>query len=173
MEGWWRAQGVGLSSAWRGSKTAAALEGGRLREQVYPEELRPVRVGRAVLAGEALLLMVAARGALRMVPVRRVLRFAGQAPRGARPDEAEVKAAVKEVRWAVAAAVRHAPVELVCFPQCLAGLAMLRRRGIGSRLQYGVARIGGKLETHTWLEVDGVTVIGGEVARDFSLLASF
>ncbi len=125
------------------------------------------------LAGEALGWLIVARLLLRWLPVKNILAYVARTPRQARPEEARARATLKEVRWAVLSASRHAPVEMVCFPQCLAALTMLRRRGIASRLHYGVARLEGRLETHTWLEVDGVILIGGEVAGDFSRMATY
>jgi len=80
---------------------------------------------------------------------------------------------LKDVRHAVLVVARYSPVSLVCFPQCLAASEMLRRRGIASRLHYGVARDGDKLVTHTWLEAGGEIVIGGEVAAEYSTLAVY
>ena len=69
---------------------------------------------------------------------------------------------------------RHAPVRFVCFPQTLAAHAMLRRRGIGSRLHYGVRRSAdGRLRAHTWLEAGGETMLGGESSPLFSRIQAW
>ena len=120
------------------------------------------------------LLLLAARVALRCVPVRRIIAWK---QRPVTPDvklnpmrESEQR---QLVRWAVLVAVRYSPLEFVCFPQCLAASALLRGRGIKSRLHYGVTREQDKLVTHTWLEAGGETLIGGEVSDAFSTLAVY
>jgi hypothetical protein len=120
-----------------------------------------------LLLGEAGLLLVLARAALRLVPVARIVRWIR------RPLSRKV-AAVRDVercRWAVTAFSRNVPVRLVCFPQALALHAMLRRRGIASDVLYGAARLdGGELVAHAWLRHEGVVLVGGETADGFSVL---
>ena len=118
------------------------------------DRLRKLGWRRLALLGEAFVAMVVARVMLAVVPVRWILR--GQ--RGSGGDA--VGGVRSEVGWAVAAVARRSPVGLVCFPQCLAAGWMLRRRGVGSVLHYGVRREDGRLLTHTWLESGGVQVVG-------------
>ena len=125
--------------------------------------------GMARLA-EAFFWMLAAKTALAWVPVARVI---GWKKRGQRRDRAADAETLREVRHAVLVVARYSPVSMVCFPQCLAASEMLRRRGIGSLLHYGVARDGDRLVTHTWLEAGGEIVIGGEVAAAYSTLAVY
>lgn len=119
---------------------------------------------------EALGWLVVAKAALAWVPVARVI---GWKQRGIRRERAMDVSRLREVRHAVLVVARYSPVSFVCFPQCLAAGEMLRRRGIASRLHYGVARDGDKLVTHTWLEAGGEIVIGGEVAGQYSTLAVY
>jgi hypothetical protein len=119
---------------------------------------------------EALGWLAVAKAALAWVPVARVI---GWKQRGIKSERAADVTTLREVRHAVLVMARYSPVEFVCFPQCLAASEMLRRRGIASRLHYGVARDGNKLVTHTWLEVGGEIVIGGEVAGEYSTLAVY
>jgi hypothetical protein len=114
--------------------------------------------------------MLGAKAALTWVPVARVIGWKKRALQQERVADA---ATLKDVRHAVLVVARYSPVSLVCFPQCLAASEMLRRRGIASRLHYGVARDGDKLVTHTWLEAGGEIVIGGEVAAEYSTLAVY
>jgi len=120
--------------------------------------------------GEALFWMLGAKAALAWVPVAKVIGWKKRGLERVRPADAST---LKDVRHAVLVVARYAPVSLVCFPQCLAASEMLRRRGIASRLHYGVARDGDKLVTHTWLEAGGEIVIGGEVAAEYSTLAVY
>ena len=135
---------------------------------------REVGLGQVLLIGEALCWLVAARVALRLVPVARILRWQQRPVEGrARLSDAGVRELGLRVRHAVLVAVRYAPVEFVCFPQCLAGSALLRRQGLETRLHYGVTRQAGRLVAHTWLESGGEVVIGGEVAGEYATLGVY
>ena len=127
---------------------------------------RQVGLAGVALLGKTWWLLLAARLALRWVPVKKIVAWK-QRPLVAKAHAAD---AAGRVRWAVLVAARYSPVEFVCFPQCLAAAELLRGQGIASRLHYGVKREGDKLLTHTWLEADGEMVIGGEVAGEFSEL---
>jgi len=133
------------------------------------------RVGEVGLRGvarfvEALGWLLVAKAALAWIPVAKVIGWKQRELREERPADAD---SLRMVRHAVLVVARYSPVKFVCFPQCLAAGEMLRRRGIASRLHYGVARAGDKLVTHTWLEAGGEIVIGGEVAAEYSTLAVY
>lgn len=128
------------------------------------------------LIARAFLLLLAAKIALRVLPTRRVIAWKQRAIPGRPPGATEREAQQRRrIRHAILTVARYSPVRFVCFPQCLAASALLRAKGIDSRLHYGVARApaGGKLITHTWLESGGELVIGGEVAADYSTLAVY
>ncbi|MGC2415640.1 MAG: lasso peptide biosynthesis B2 protein, partial [Stellaceae bacterium] len=55
----------------------------------------------------------------------------------------------------------------------LAAQAMLRRRGIASRLCLGVAHEGDELLAHAWVEVGKDRIVGGADAGAFTRLAAF
>lgn len=135
--------------------------------------LRRVReVGPGGLASllEAFGWLAVAKMALAWIPVAKVIGWKRRELERSPVADAHM---LREVRHAVLVVARYSPVSFVCFPQCLAASEMLRRRGIASRLHYGVARDGNKLVTHTWLEAGGETVIGGEVAGEYSRLESW
>ena len=92
-------------------------------------------------------------------PTRRIRRFAAD-----------------ETHW-VAWAVEHVGalpgMDAVCLPRALAAHAMLRRRGIASRLCLGVARHGRELAAHAWIEVGETKIIGADEAADLTRLAAF
>jgi hypothetical protein len=116
---------------------------------------------------EAALDLLQARIGLRVWPARTMFGRLERPPARTPPPQSTL--AVEQVRDAVLAVSRHAPVRFVCFPQALAAHAMLRRRGIPSRLHYGVRRSAdGQLRAHTWLEADGRTILGGETSALFS-----
>ena len=114
-------------------------------------------------------LLLAAKIALRMIPVKKIIAWKQRLP-AARASNQDATARCAQVRWAVLTVAHYSPIAFVCFPQCLAASELLRGAGIPSRLHYGVKREGDKLLTHTWLEAAGEMVIGGEVADQFSTL---
>jgi Transglutaminase-like superfamily len=119
---------------------------------------------------EAAVMLFLARLAVRCVPPARIFAWAERPPRRV------CRFATDDVRWTawaierVAGAARAQPA---CLPQALAALAMLRRRGISSRLCLGVAQAGGEALAHAWLEVGADTVVGGGDAGAFTRLAEF
>lgn len=119
---------------------------------------------------EALCWLTIAKAALAWIPVAKVIGWKG---RKLQQERMAGAGTLRDVRHAVLVVARYSPLSFVCFPQCLAASEMLRRRGVASRLHYGVAREGHKLVTHTWLEAGGEIVIGGEVAGDYSTLAVY
>lgn len=135
--------------------------------------LRRRTFGELLLACEAFALLAYFRLALRIMPVRRILRFvtgggvSGSAPSSQLDDRSLTQAL--RVRWAVLAVTRNSPARFVCFPQSLAAYVMLRRRGVPSTIVYGVARSPtGDLLAHTWLLAGDRTVVGGEGAEAFN-----
>lgn len=126
-----------------------------------------------LLLGEALVALAAASAAINMLPFRRVVRIAARkrpmakSPRARRFPPSDVLWAVQAVSWRV-------PWRTVCFQKGLALHVMLQRRGICSRLHYGVGR-GEKneLAAHVWVSVDGQIILGGDVAERFQCLATY
>lgn len=121
-----------------------------------------------LLVLEAMLALVPAGAAVRLVGFQRLVK--------SRLSPLRPRRAV-EARW-YASAVRSArtwvPWSAVCFESALALRTLLRRRGIPSVLHYGIARDGdAAIKAHVWLSVDGVTLIGGEVASEFAEVATF
>jgi hypothetical protein len=119
------------------------------------------------MAAEALVLLGFFRVCLAVVPVHRIV---GSVTRGSVGEATAGELAVAmRVRWAVEAVVRRSPVRFVCFPQTLAGYAMLRRRGVASTMVYGVKRSPeSELIAHTWLMLGERAVVGSECAGEFA-----
>lgn len=91
-------------------------------------------------------------------PPRRISRFATD-------DVSWIAWAIDDVsakNWTTAAAL----------PKALATHAMLRRRGIVSRLCLGVTRDGSTVTRHAWVEIGDNTVVG-VAARGFTPLAVY
>ena len=126
----------------------------------------------------AFALLLAARLALRLLPVARIIAWKQRPKRSlaiAPLSEPEAAATRARIRHAILTIARYSPIRFVCFPQCLAAAALLRAQGLSSRLHYGVTRdpAHGKLITHTWLESGNEILIGGEVADRYSTLAVY
>jgi hypothetical protein len=121
------------------------------------------------MAMEALVLLGFFRACLVVVPVHRIVGAMTRGSAGTDEATAEELALAMRVRWAVEAVVRRSPVRFVCFPQTLAGYAMLRWRGVASTMVYGMRRTGeGTLIAHTWLMQGERAVVGGEGAWEFA-----
>ena len=128
---------------------------------------------RALLA-EAAATVTLASFAIRVLPFRKVVAAAGLKTRlpAAGPDRCAAE--IDRCRWAVNACARRLPWKIVCFQKGLALHRLLRKRGIRTRLHYGVAQGGGgPLKAHVWVTHDGVAVIGGEEAEGYTCLATF
>jgi hypothetical protein len=121
------------------------------------------------MAAEALALLVFFRACLAVVPVHKIIGAMTRGSAGASEATEEELAVARRVRWAVEAVVRRSPVRFVCFPQTLAGYAMLRRRGVASTMVYGVKRSPeSELISHTWLMLGERAVVGGDGAEEFA-----
>jgi hypothetical protein len=125
---------------------------------------------RRVYLREAAVTLVLARLAVRFLPASRLFAWAD------RPTRRVRRFAADEAQW-IAWAVDHVgalrSMNALCLPRALAAHAMLRRRGIVSRLCLGVARNGGDLAAHAWIEVGDKRIVGGEAAGGFTQLATF
>ena len=125
---------------------------------------------RRIYLREAVVMIILARLAVRFIPsarifswaagpLRRVNRFAG--------DEA------KWGVWAVETGSARRWMSALCLPRALAAHAVLRRRGIASRLCLGVARQGSELTAHAWVEVGETKSNTDTEAGRFTRLAEF
>lgn len=131
------------------------------------------RPDRRRLIREAVWALVLARLAIRLVPFRRIVRFATDIRRDA-TALVDWEEFTQLAAWAVNASALRLPWNPVCFDRGLALHVLLRRRGIPSVLNYGVQREAtGKLAAHVWVTVGDKAVIGGEVADDFACVGRF
>jgi transglutaminase-like putative cysteine protease len=92
-------------------------------------------------------------------PPRRINRFAG--------DQ------ISWVLWAVESVGAKPWLKALCLPRALATHAMLRRRGIASRLCLGVAREGQALIAHAWVEIGENKAVSDSQIGRFTRLAEF
>jgi hypothetical protein len=132
------------------------------------------------LLAEALLWLALSRLALLVLPFRRVAAHLGdlvpldgeQLVSGSKEDAR----LAQEIGWAVRRMAAHVPFRAVCLQQAIAAKIMLRRRGIQSRLYFGVATGEPpvkKLQAHAWLLTADAKVTGYPVAEAFTKIACF
>ncbi|MBI1330894.1 MAG: lasso peptide biosynthesis B2 protein [Alphaproteobacteria bacterium] len=130
------------------------------------------RIGHRMMQVEAALLLVAAHVAVHALPFRITARAMGrqyrEAPPASHPDASAIAQRVGQTVEQVALRLPMAPQ---CLAQTIAARQMLRRRGIDCTIYLGLRRMGAPVDlpvsqrpiaAHAWLNVSGVTVIGGD-----------
>jgi Transglutaminase-like superfamily len=125
---------------------------------------------RRVYLREAAVTLVLARLAVRFVAPAHLLAWANRPPRRIRRFAA---GEANWVAWAIEVLCAKRWTNAPCFPQALAAHAMLRRRGIASKLCLGVARDNGALVAHAWVEVGTDVIVGRSEPGAFTRLAEF
>jgi Transglutaminase-like superfamily len=133
--------------------------------------MKPKTIERLYLR-KAVVALALARLAVRFVSAAWILAWARRPPRHInRFGAAE---AAGWVGWAIETAAAKRWMQAACLPRALAAQAMLRHRGVASRLCLGVAREGEALSAHAWLELghDNI-VVGGAQAPRFTRLMEF
>ncbi len=99
--------------------------------------------------------------------VSRWVAHALEAPSSARHDAAEARRLARITR---AVALRW-PLESRCLQRSLVLCWMLRRRGLGGRMQIGVRRTADGVSAHAWVADDGVIINDDEAhCAAFSVL---
>ena len=123
-----------------------------------------------VMAVEAAVRLVLARLLVGRVPMR---RWAGRSAEGDAPGPT-AQALGREVGRMVRRVARRLPARFACLPQAVAAHRMLRRRGVPSRLVFGVRRPapGQRPRYHAWVTVDGACVIGGRALDTYAPLCA-
>jgi hypothetical protein len=128
-------------------------------------------VMRRVYLREAALMLVLARVAVQVLPAARILDWSRRAPRRIR--RFHVAESTAWIRLAIETVAQQRWMGAKCLPRALAAQAMLRRRGIASRLCLGVAREGQALSAHAWLELGQQIVVGDAAGARFTRLVEF
>jgi hypothetical protein len=116
------------------------------------------------LVGEAVVMLVLAGLAIRMVSFPGILNLAARPVSGPLPSPACRLALGARIGWVVPASARRLPWRAKCFPQGLAAQWMLRRRGIPSTFHYGASVIDAGLEAHVWVSDGDTAIVGGRDA---------
>ena len=119
---------------------------------------------------EAAVMLILARLAVRFVPPARLFAWAN------RPHRRINRFAHEEVSW-VAWAIEYLGerswMNTLCLPRAFATHAMLRRRGIVSRVCLGVAGRSGIITAHAWVEVGKDKIVATAEAKEITRLAEF
>ena len=131
--------------------------------------MKPSTRRRAYLR-EATLMLALARVAVRLLPPTRIFAWAN------RPQRRRKRFAADQARWVVWSidTISAKPwIKASCLVSALAAHAMLRRRGIASRLCLGVAADPGAVAAHAWIEVGRDVIVGAAGAARFTPIAKF
>lgn len=122
---------------------------------------------------EATVALALARLAVRLLPASRIVAWASRQPR--RVNRFLPPAIVSAVCRSVDEIGAKPWMEALCLPRALAVQAMLRRRGVGSRVCIGAGRDNGVLAAHAWVELDHPLPIpmGSSGQEQFTRLVSF
>lgn len=81
---------------------------------------------------------------------------------------------LRQISYVIHLAGRHTLWQSKCMVRAIAGLKMLKRRGIGSTLYLGTGRNkAGKLEAHAWLRSGSYYITGAEEMARFKVVGTF
>lgn len=119
---------------------------------------------------EAALTLTTAGLAVRFLSSKQVFRWASRPPRHV------CRFAIQEVpwiSWAIQTAGERTWIRARCLPRALAAQAMLRRRGIASRVCIAGDYQDEVVVATAWLEIDGTIVVGDADAGSLSRIAEF
>ena len=108
---------------------------------------------------EAFILLIAAWSFTKILPYAWWTRLLGHSGTGQQLVTTRSSTQVSElVNWAIGAAARQIPWEIVCLPQAIAGRWMLARRHVDCTLCIGVRSTPGpaarNAEMHAWLALE-------------------
>lgn len=116
------------------------------------------------------MMLVLARIAVRILPAAQVFAWANRPQRRSRRFAA---AEARWVAWSIGSMSAKPWINASCLSSALAAHAMLRRRGIASRLCLGVALDDRTLAAHAWIEVGQNVIVGAADAVRFTRIAQF
>jgi|SRR5689334_15314043 hypothetical protein len=119
---------------------------------------------------EAFVLFILARLAVRCIAPARIFTWVDRPPKRLMRFSSDE---VGWVAWAIEKIAAKWSTDAQCLPRALAAHAMLRRRGIASRVCLAVAREDCELTGHAWVEVGDSRVIGETGGDRFMRIAEF
>lgn len=142
------------------------------RRAFLPDTHSPDRWPRLRVA-EATALLIIARLLVWLVPIRYWRRSLGRVVTGSIDQAVAGKRPPLDLRRlsrAVTRATQHLPGISKCLPQAMAMQWMLKRRGIGSALVFGILPANQRDHAdalHAWVEIGDTVVIGERPGLDF------
>jgi hypothetical protein len=119
---------------------------------------------------EAAILLFLARIAVSILPAAQVFAWANRPQRRSRRFAADE---THWVAWSIGSMSAKPWIKASCLSSALAAHAMLRRRGITSRLCLGVALDEFTLAAHAWIEVGSKVIVGAADGGRFTRIAQF
>jgi hypothetical protein len=125
------------------------------------------------LLAEALVLLLAARIAIVVVPFRRLAPWLGDVTTAAPPGGGTGGGEPGRIGQAVGAVSRAVPWQTRCLTQAIAAQWMLQRRGLPGVVHLGVRKEGATIAAHAWTSCGNQNVVGGTGAETFTPLAAF
>ena len=123
-------------------------------------KFRSLSPGERSLLLRTVLLLAFLRAALCFLPFSWVNDYLA---RRAKRSKFRQDIATSHLVWTVRAAAARIP-RTTCLTQALAAKYQLERSGHNAQLHLGVAKQNSQFLAHAWLECDGETVLGGEIA---------
>jgi hypothetical protein len=115
---------------------------------------------------QSVLLVMSLRPALWLLPFRQVNEFLTRRAKRRRAGRNMSKERVISLVRVASALLPGS----TCLIQALAAKYQLQRFGLNAQVHFGVAKENGRLLAHAWLQCDGETVLGGEIARRYTPL---
>jgi len=101
----------------------------------------------------------------------RVTRIATGRHPGRPPADA---AQARRITWAVEACAKRVPWRALCFERGLSAQLLLRRRGLGAALYYGIRPDRGDgMAAHVWVRSGTLDIVGCEEAGEFGHVATY
>lgn len=138
-------------------------------------------IGARALAAEAIFLLAVARVLIKHVPLRHWRRWLVTGEHGTMPRKAprgHISFPVHRVVRVVAKAADLVPFPALCLPQAIVAQWMLRRRGVPSRITFGVRTGPGSAgaaawDFHAWLSAEGRCATGCDGIGSYAPLPPF
>ena len=126
---------------------------------------------------EALVLLYFYKVLVVIFPIKWLMRWSSFTFRAVKSDPETVSTKEYQIIQSVSDGIQRAGrltcwKKSICLINAFAAVAMLRRRGISSNVVLGVAKEEEKLIAHAWVEYGGLGVVGLEIAKDYSPLAT-
>jgi Transglutaminase-like superfamily len=129
-----------------------------------------------LLIFQAILWFAVVEFGLRFLSLRTLLAILHVEKRSARNSHSEPPLVAfgtpERVAYCVELASRLRPLNATCLKKALVLYSLLHRRGFDAQMLIGVARDGGRLGAHAWLESQGRIILGAPTPGRYSTLCT-